>query len=103
METLNTRVTIYFLNKYNFLFEKKAKYWILNLKMDNLEISEEVKKILNEEPLLREEFDIVKNSLEVISDNFSKKDFELNYEKYLEFLDFLSEIATLPKNKNSTW
>ena len=44
-----------------------------------------------------------RNSLEIISDNFSKKDFELNYEKYLEFLDFLSEIATLPKNKNSTW
>lgn len=71
--------------------------------MDNLEISEEVKKILNEEPLLREELDIILNSLEIGSDGFSKKNFKLNYEEYVDFLDFLSELATLPKNKKRTW
>ena len=67
--------------------------------MSNLENYNEIRKFLEEEPILKNEFEELRNSLEILADNFSRDEFEAQCDEYLEFLEFLSEIVTLPKNK----
>ncbi len=60
---------------------------------------DEILKFLEEEPILKVEFDRLRDSLEYSSDNFSEQNFERRYENYHELLSFLREIIALPKNK----
>ena len=60
---------------------------------------DEILKFLEEEPILKVEFDRLRDSLESSSDNFSEQNFERYYENYQELLSFLCEIIALPKNK----
>ena len=58
----------------------------------------EIKALLEEEPILREEFEELKQFLKKLED-FSGEEFNTQYEMYQEFIDFLLEIASIPKNK----
>lgn len=59
----------------------------------------QVKHFLEEEPILKKEFEELRNSLETFSDNHSREEFETRCDEYLNFLDFLDEIVSLPNNK----
>ena len=51
-------------------------------------------KFLEGHPILKGLFDRLRNSLEDISNNLSENKFEAQCDKYLDFLEFLSEIVT---------
>ncbi len=59
----------------------------------------EILEFLEEEPILKVEFDSLRHSLESPPDNCSEQNFERHYEDYQELLSFLHEIVALPKNK----
>jgi hypothetical protein len=42
---------------------------------------------------------VLRQALEFPSSDFSREDYEAAYDEYRDFLDFLSEIVVLPKNK----
>ncbi|KKM64412.1 hypothetical protein LCGC14_1501600 [marine sediment metagenome] len=69
------------------------------LKINKIEIYREIKALLEEEPILREEFEELKQFLKKLED-FSGEEFNTQYEMYQEFIDFLLEIASIPKNKH---
>ena len=56
-----------------------------------------IKEFLEEEPILKDEFDNLRQSLEYFSDNFSKEEFDAKCEELIDFLELLSEIVALPK------
>ncbi len=59
----------------------------------------DILEFIEEEPILKVEFDSLRHSLESPPDNFSKEDFERQYDNYRELLGLLHEIVTLPKKK----
>ena len=68
--------------------------------MANQNIYWKIKGILNEEPVLKEEFDELRSSLQKFSGDIPKVIFEKYYQEYEDFLDILVQLANLPKIKN---
>lgn len=60
---------------------------------------EDVLEFLEQEPILKEEFDKLRHSLKTPPDNSSRRDLEEQYINYQDILDFLLEIVALPKRR----
>ncbi len=67
--------------------------------MANQYIYREVKEILNEEPILKEEFEVVRSSLTEFSYDVPKESFIKHYQEYEEFIEILVQLAKLPKGR----
>lgn len=50
------------------------------------------------ESILREEFNLLRGVISSSSINLTKEDFDMLFDYYEDFFDFLSEIVSLPKN-----
>ena len=70
--------------------------------MNNLENYHLIKEFLKEEPILKKEFDDLRQSLEILSENFSREEFEERCDNLVDFLEFLSEIVAIPKNTTTS-
>lgn len=70
--------------------------------MDSQHIYWEVKRILNDEPDLKKEFDVLRYSLKELPDDFSREHFEMLYQEYEGFIEILINLVNLPKIKCRT-
>ena len=67
------------------------------LKINKLENWNQVKKFLEEEPMLRKELDDLYQSLEDFSCDFSKEIFDARCNELEDFLELLTQLVALPK------